>query len=277
MTPLDFAPVSNKPEFLAAFQFVQDAIHPNEPKAASFEGPAGETFQLWRAATALLDDATLMLARSAGRLSVASKQGGVIIEAKEGLNVGLLRGVLKRFEAVEACKGGVDPATIEAGSQAIWSLANRLDRVETPRMFTLKVGETQYVLHAQKGKFDVVAADLAQFKNDLHVKDQKIKLTLGKKPDDMAGERGQISDLFCHQQDTDADATWVVGPSGLPSLVPADATLTDIAKISHLAKTLRVWQGNVPATVDFLKPDGSLLLKAKSDNPLDGAISFFAS
>jgi hypothetical protein len=52
--------------------------------------------------------------------------------------------------------------------------------------------------------------------------------------------------------------------------------LTDIARISDLAKKLRAWQGTAPATVDFIKVDGGLLLKAKSEDPVDGSISFFA-
>jgi len=176
-------------------------------------------------------------------MSVASENGGIILESRDAVNLGMLRASLQKEDVIIPSTNEVAQFSPRSTHKALWTLAEWIDGTELPRCFALNVGEASFSVLAEKGRFAVLQgpspeeigkAILQAGEDGSHV-----ELSLEPLPDHQGSLDYRAIDLFdaIHSEGSE----WVVDQNGFPSTMPRDASFTLARDVALLAQNLTEW------------------------------------
>lgn len=260
-----FESILNNANCIGAFRIADQDMEPIKPTSAGPE--ALRTRGLWSAVGSAMSDAGLMIAKRSGGVSLASRKGGMIVEASGPLNIGILRAALNSADAVVPKLEVATSACATPSAKALWALAEWIDGIETRRDITIMAGQHSIRLAASQGAFTSLdKSTCAQIKtklNDAAADDQPITLTYAEiENPDLSFEHKAIN-LFDAQ--TSKPSHWSFDWTGLPISHPENARLSDALEARGLCLHLIDWGQGDAFEVSVLTGLGKPYVIAKSN------------
>lgn len=251
----------------AAFQLDGDALTALKAGAPAMVGAAERTRDLWASLASVAPDAGIMIAKRDGAVSIASRKGGLIIEASGALNLGMLRGALQNEEAIQPSPTAKGAGLSLPGPKALYKLADWISGTEMGREIALRIGDKDATIWARQGRF---ATEEGTSPNDLAA-DILIAAAAGAavtlsykawpaNPPEMP--LAPIALFSCAPSET---TEWVLDDTGLPQVCPKTATLEDVAKTSVFVESLLSWAEGQPSEVAVLGDAPGLTTIARFD------------
>ncbi len=264
-TKLDF--IINSASCSAAFQLSDAGLTPLKPSTPKLADAAGRTRDLWASLDALVPDSGIMIAKRDDGQSVASRKGGLIIEATGAINIGIMRAAMQNEDAVKPNLADGLSEDQQPGPKALWNLARWIEQIEANRVLVVTAGDTELKLWARKGRFGtetgVMASDVASAVLEAGSAKKPISLAYDMWTEDAPELVCDPVDLFSRVP-SDA-AEWVMDNTGCPRTSPKNATLEDAAQAAALAERLLLWGEGRPSEVAILREGGAKEIVARCD------------
>ena len=252
--------------FLAAYQFSADGLSPISENADENDDQAQRAWARWQTLSSLTH-ADMMMLRRDGEVSIASQRGGLIVTARNVINIGILRKIVKSLPSAKLSHDcSLTAPGFDGGKGALWAIAGRIGRVEVARTFEMMIGQFEYVLHANKTGFAIVDDDggADRFVAKIHEAVEAafdIEYTLGDKSTGSESSHHTLAELF----GTSEDATWQYDATGWPIAVPPHAHFADIELGSKLSQALNI-DPSEKTSVDLLDDSGKIILSGRTEN-----------
>lgn len=254
----------------AAFQLNGDDMTSLKPSGPAMADAAVKTRALWASLDGLMPETAMMVAKRDGAISIASRKGGLIIEASGAVNLGILRGALQNEGMVAPGLSHVLSAT-SPGPRALWSLADWIEQIEASREMQVDAGEQSITVWAQKGRFALPAgltpSDLAKAVLAAGRASKPVELSYNPWSNGPGNAAPKMAyrpiDLFARTPS--ATAEWVLDDTGCPKTLPRSATLQDVAQAATLGENLLRWADGEPSEISVLNGNAVLKTIARFD------------
>lgn len=237
-------------------------------RASLSDGAAARTRDMWAHLASVLPEAGLIIGKRGDAYSIASEQGGLILEAGALPNLGMLRAAVKREEPSRPQLETPSEHQGSAGITALLAMARWIDGIEAPRYLKVAAGSDVIPVWAKQGRFGLGSAcPLDSVLPRLLAATQAgdaVNLTYGAWQEADAPEMQYTpADLL----DPDGLGHWRFGPKGgvlnLPDRADADAA----AELSAVAQSLASWGQGQPFEITVLGQGGTRHVVARSTSP----------
>lgn len=210
-----------------------------------------------------------VILKTSGRTSLASTNGGAIIEAQGNLNVGLLRQKLKAISPIDEVLAPLQTLDFsDPSKQALWAICERLGGAELSRTMQFDIGGAVVTARTGAGSIELCGvpdgAALGMMVADAIEGERPIAYTLAD-PDE-AGEGIAVAprELVGAQQTDGNSATWILSTEGWPLGCPPQAGFDELSKFATLARALHDWADGQPdATIQIIDLEGKKLLDGR--------------
>lgn len=235
-----------------AFKVDGASLTPLSAVEPSVEQGAQRTRNLWASLVPVVSDAGLMIGTRGAEQSIASARGGVIVEAKSAINLGILKAALNKQDPIQPDAGTAPD--LDPGLTALWTLADWIAAIEVPRCLRVHLGAETWDVLAKQGRFsliDATAEDLS--KAILAAADAKtaIEVSYTELPDPAAPCAHDPIEIFGPDRNTTGD--WRLRSDGSPVSVPTTATLPALRDIAVLGQRLTDWRQGRPFELAILR------------------------
>ncbi len=234
------APEFASPDVGAAFRLV----HPDAGSDRTGPPPSSEPGAFVKAMAGLwgavrhLDGAFALIAKGAGKSGLAS--GSVLIEGREKLNIGLLMPALKReTQLLLSAPPPVDRFD-DRFQRIVWALAERLDRVQIGRTWSLRLGERGARIYAGANGFAILdgLTDASAFLTalrDASRDELAVSYTLDEPPASLPDRLEGIAALFPGDGQPDVIS---LSDNGFPQAVPVGLPMSTLRVLSAARQRL---------------------------------------
>lgn len=225
---------------------------------------AKSSFAMWQALN-VFQDAGLMILKSKDRFAIVQRLGGVIVEAKRPVNVGLLRTMLASSRVVDvdaAFSIAMDRFADE--ERVAFALAERLDRVEATRRFELMAGEDEYILQADAKGFVIIDQDggadrLREKLSGAIAQQNRVEFTFGEPKEADASSHHKVAEVLAPRI---ADAQATFRSDGWPVSLPEDL---DFQQVQALIAVTQMMMKDGVAEIDLRTTGGGKLARLSAD------------
>ena len=262
-TTMDLAALEAAPGFLAAFRYEPGGVQHLAGQNEDANVTAEKAYDVWRVVSAQVD-ADLLLLKAGSKQIIVSRKGGLIVTARSSINIGLLRQAFKSFPVID-CVESPRPACFSGDKGALWSIVQRLARVEAPRTFEIMLGSFEYVLQADNSGFTIFDEDggadrfVAKTKEAVEA-ELALEYTFGETPTGTVSSRHKALELLGVEE---AD-TWRFDRNGWPLAVTSDAAPERVFDTAALIQSLEL-DADTPVQVDVLDGAGRFVIRGRSD------------
>lgn len=268
---IDLSLANRQPAFLGCYTH-DDAgvVQPYASSATDLSNRAALTLHLWRSVAGLADQPDTLAISQKGKMSVYLARGGLIIEGKDRLNLGLLKSMVRSIDTVSKLPS--DPLQPSGrAARAVLKLAQWIERIEAGRMIELIAGDAHMRIWAQKGRFDPIEQDgplqVARAIYQAVAAEAPVKLRYIDPGEDRAIPHHPPEALLA---ETSADAEWSFDADGRLMTRPPEADLTKVASVIALTEAFETWREDKSAELAVLQAQGtpSLRLSTTASNSI---------
>lgn len=262
---IDYGAATKQTAFLGCFSTNGNEIQPLESSNKALLPRAKDTCAIWAAVSKVVDEFDMLVIRQGGKSSICLPRGGLIIEAKGDLNLGLLRWMVRSIELGEKLEFNADPLICRE-TRTLFNLARWFDRMETGRMIELKAGREIFKIWSSKGLFDMVeGGEPAVMVNAIRraiETDKTVCMRYCSSDGYITNSAKQPMSLF---GEVTTDNRWIFEPDARNTKIPAYAQLDDLGAVLKLREAFDVWRGDIPAELTAMSPKGTAIMTASAD------------
>lgn len=251
-----------------AFKVDGEDLTPLSAVDPSVEQGAHRTRNLWASLVPVVSDAGMMIGTRGAEQSIASARGGVIVEAKSAINLGILKAALNKQDPIQPDDAADMAPGITAGQIALWTLADWIATIEVPRCLRLHLGDEPWDVVVVKGQFglpDKTPQDLRTAILAAADADALLEVSYTELP----GSPGRCThdpiEIFGPDRNSTGD--WRLRSDGTPISVPTSATLPALRDIVVLGQRLTDWRQGRPFELAVLREGRTKEVIATSMEP----------
>ena len=263
---------------VAAFHYASGELVAcsGQDDVAAHEESAQKTFAIWKVAQSL-PDAALMIVKAQERIFLGARNGGLIVEGQNALNIGLFRAASKQLPAATFKNATTHYLTSEDRfRRAFWAIISRFHATVLPRTFVFDLAGVSGTVRIKDGVLEFAGdfSNPADFVGELRAAS--------------AVEEGVSYSLIAHQDTEDQTGytlaellgqivqvsdkdTFVFDADGWPVSIPDGAEFRMVQNLSSIASALRA-QGGDGTTLSILSEANLPSLTGKSLP--DGKVEF---
>ncbi len=224
----------------------QDDIEQHLPAART-------TLAVWDAAQRL-ERAALMVLKSKDAVSIGTLNGGVIVEGRDQLNIGLVRAATRGLDPIRTTTAAkCHFKSDDRFRSAFWAVITRLHGAVLPRTFQFELAGTRGTITSKDNKF-VCAGDFTNphdFIGELRAAcqiEEQVAYSLAATEDTPAGASFDLSDLIKEVTPVDPANTYTFDKDGWPLTCRSEPDFGMMRTLSAMACALRT-RGDTTVTV----------------------------
>lgn len=261
----------NTGEFFAAYQYGNGALVPvtGQTHSQTHEQQAQQTWDAFATAHRFPDAAVMILKSDAG-VSLGALNGGVIIEGRNKMNIGLLMASTRRLLPVKITTGlAKSISSQDRFRRAFWAVLTRIEAAVLPRVMTFNLAGVIGSIQIENGKLTFSGDFLnpADFVGELRAAcaiEDDVKFTLGAFDASAKGPTFTISDLLEEVVGATGEDTFEFDADGWPLTIAEGTTFATVQHLSNLANTLgQRDEGSGTATLTVLSSANTPIVSGK--------------
>ncbi len=235
-------------DFVAGFSMKSGALKAfdgSQPAADDVER-AERTNALWRCVQDL-GDASMMLVRDGKRMSVGARAGGVIVEGRDKLNVGLVRGAIKSEPHVDQDFSDTANLTFDTHVRdTVWAVISRIGLCSIDRSYQFRMAGVEGYVTSRSGALTFEGDFLTErdFVGELRAAAEireEIDYTVVDLREGDPNNSFSITDLLVGYGPTVIGDQWCFDAMGWPAVVPASASFDVLQSYTRVVQALATW------------------------------------
>ncbi|SFI25730.1 hypothetical protein [Jannaschia pohangensis] len=263
---------------IAAFHYVDDELRPciGQDDVSDHAPAAAETLALWTAAQGL-GKASIMMLKSDGRVHLAAATGGLIVEAQDTLNIGLMRASSKTLAPARPDhRTSFKLPSDDRFRRAFWAVVSRLHASVLPRTFAFELAQAQGTISVADGslRFDGDFTDPATFVAALRkacTGKKAVRYTLADDDGPQDAPPFTLSDLLAQVTDESGSGEFVFDADGWPLASAAGSDFATVQALSAIAAGL-LGRNRETSSISVLSDSNSVILTGTTSS--EGYASF---
>ena len=258
---------------LAVYETGDDTLSPVDGSADDAEqrARAQQTLALWQIARQI-PGAAMMILKTPQRVSLGLANGGLIVEGRVTMNLGLVRAATRKLPAQT-----VEPAPLTAQKPGwtpfqttLWNILTRLDGTYLPRTFSIDIGGAMTRLSASGGTVlfldgETTPEGLVAALRRASEAGAPVSYALAEHDDGQEGPRFTAVDILRAATGSAADAVVDFDATGWPMACPAETDFQMMATLSALAVGLVSAGGDGAPALTVLSAENAQILSAKGE------------
>lgn len=239
----NWVPPANS-ELIAAFQYGSGTLVACDGQSDG-EGHTASADQTWAAWETVqgLPDAALMVLKCDDRVSLGAINGGIIIEGRSKMNIGLVRASTRKLAPVApAFRRSPALDSQDRFRRTFWKVLSRLQGAKLPRAFEFYLAGVTGQIHAARGEITFSGDFLnpADFVGELRAAcaiEEDVRYTLGDVESNASAEKFSTRDLLHEVVPTDPSGAYIFERKGWPIAIADKAEVSVVQMLSSLTST----------------------------------------